>query len=1075
MHINVPGNTTGPLASMPSDDLRKSSSFKYKAFISYRHVAQDRRMAKWLQQSLETYRPPPPLIKKGIPPRLGKVFRDEEELAASSDLSKSISNALNDSEWLVVVCSPRAKLSLWINQEVVEFRKLGRSDRILSYLIDGEPSEAFPSALYEIRSPNITSADKAVRESSEPLAADARTRSSEWGWTTRRKAKLKLLARFLDCDYDDLKRREGERRLRRALFSSILGGIVLAIFTALSVLAITSEQRADTESQNRRRTAYFNVIRLADEARQQALLPRMAFLLESAEPRDRGWEWDRLNYVAHRARNLGGDFKWINNVAISPDGCWIAVAGDRNGGPKVIIWRRGTQEIYHEINLTSASINKMLRFSPDSSRLVLSTGNTPSIIGHELDGLWVFDLESRKFLLSLPKPSHGRFWAVAVDSKLRSAVTFEQHASDSGGTIQLWDTSTGKLLDHADIPIWARYLFLSSDSSRLLVVSIVNPGQEYRLQRWTTRPLAAESSSIPVEANSLTSPFPDLSEILGTDKDDFLTAWNSVSGTMRRLYHERLNIGQVIFDADGRWAATVRKSINSTGLDHGERVLIFSADRKEPVELPWEDSNVLYGSAPINGAHLDGIELSPSGRFLLVPRGSSQQESLPPRAQVFNVLSGRQTATIAGNSDTGWGLRSAFLQDDQLLVSTARNTLAVYDLSTGREVTVLLGHDVGDEYWINDLRTSESGRYAVSSDRRGQAYLWELPPEESQALILKGETFVKALAWSGDGEQIVVGGSSSGPGSGSRSGLVEIWKVSTQERERKFFAQDFSIEGMASIANTNYIVTHDSFDSVNLWNFANGEKIRDLQPGQQLVDPVILSQDQFHSSFPVYSREFRAVDCSRDGSMCAASGLRDGAIRFWAPARSDEILLWRPFGSIATTVAFSADSHAIVAGGAKGEIKFAKLAPLREIWSVKVGEFDISSLATDPKGRWVAAGLSDGSLALVELEHGKVLFRINGHLAKVSDLDFEPTKGERLASASHDGTIKIWDCTLGLETLALIGHTAAVEAISFHPHGHSLASGGVDQTVRIWQTSQYSGVEDAMELTTSTQKHLMSR
>ena len=64
--------------------------YRYDAFISYRHVEPDRKWAKWLHSALETYRVPRKLVQQGIVPRIGRVFRDEEELSAAADLHKDI-------------------------------------------------------------------------------------------------------------------------------------------------------------------------------------------------------------------------------------------------------------------------------------------------------------------------------------------------------------------------------------------------------------------------------------------------------------------------------------------------------------------------------------------------------------------------------------------------------------------------------------------------------------------------------------------------------------------------------------------------------------------------------------------------------------------------------------------------------------------------------------------------------------------------------------------------------------------------------------------------------------------------
>jgi hypothetical protein len=106
---------------------------RYRAFISYRQVDSDRKIAVWLHRSLEAYRTPRGLVKTGTRPRAGTIFRDEEELYASSNLPETIRSALRESDYLVVVCSPRSAASKWVNAEIKYFRdKLTLPDSVLS-------------------------------------------------------------------------------------------------------------------------------------------------------------------------------------------------------------------------------------------------------------------------------------------------------------------------------------------------------------------------------------------------------------------------------------------------------------------------------------------------------------------------------------------------------------------------------------------------------------------------------------------------------------------------------------------------------------------------------------------------------------------------------------------------------------------------------------------------------------------------------------------------------------------------------------------------------------------------------
>ena len=105
----------------------------YWAFISYSHA--DEAWAPWLHLSLEKYRVPRRLIGRphtfGTVPRdLRPVFRDRDELVSGPELSTAIHTALAGSRDLIVICSPRAARSPYVNEEIRQFKKSwpGRSD-----------------------------------------------------------------------------------------------------------------------------------------------------------------------------------------------------------------------------------------------------------------------------------------------------------------------------------------------------------------------------------------------------------------------------------------------------------------------------------------------------------------------------------------------------------------------------------------------------------------------------------------------------------------------------------------------------------------------------------------------------------------------------------------------------------------------------------------------------------------------------------------------------------------------------------------------------------------------------------
>lgn len=225
-----------------------ASEFRYWAFISYSH--RDKSWGRWLHRALETYRVPKrlqgmPTAAGRVPARLTPIFRDRDELPTASNLGTAIEEALRQSWCLIVICSPDAAQSRWVNEEVLAFQRLGRGNRIHCLIVDSgddaAPPLAFPPALGDREEADGS-------RSGEPIAADARRIGDG-----RASAKLKLIAGILGIGYDTLVQREQQRRQRNLLAVTCASLALVVVLAAATVIAITSrrdavDQRTHAES-----------------------------------------------------------------------------------------------------------------------------------------------------------------------------------------------------------------------------------------------------------------------------------------------------------------------------------------------------------------------------------------------------------------------------------------------------------------------------------------------------------------------------------------------------------------------------------------------------------------------------------------------------------------------------------------------------------------------------------------------------------------------------------------------------------------------------------------------------------
>ena len=211
--------------------------YKYDAFISYRHADLDKFAAETLHRQLEAFRLPANLRKGRVGrKRIERVFRDKDELPLTNNLEDPIMQALRDSEYLIVICSPRLRESLWCRKEIEAFIKMHGRENVLAVLIEGEPAESFPDELLYAEETVIRPDGTVgkVRKAMEPLAADIRGKDRAAMKKALKTEILRLLAPIFKLDYDDLRQRHRERRLKRVLTAALAAGAVCLAFGTVS-------------------------------------------------------------------------------------------------------------------------------------------------------------------------------------------------------------------------------------------------------------------------------------------------------------------------------------------------------------------------------------------------------------------------------------------------------------------------------------------------------------------------------------------------------------------------------------------------------------------------------------------------------------------------------------------------------------------------------------------------------------------------------------------------------------------------------------------------------------------------
>lgn len=306
--------------------------FQYFAFISYKR--EDEKWAKKLQNRLETYRLPAIIRKEriDIPKTLKPIFRDKTDLSGVL-LERKLNDELERSKFLIVICSPNAVKSKWVNKEIDHFIALGRTDSIIPVIVKGDPDapdlieRSLPESLLKLRD-----------EGNELLAIHM-TRTGE------RKAFIQLVATILDIDFDKLWIRDRIRRRRRILARIFGIGLPLLVFIAYMSASVLFS------------SAYSYI----KGARQQMELGNNVgaqLLLKEVE--NAFWLFDKSMIPAYKKRVVyrSPDLPYaiakhdgaIRVACFTPEGDYFATAGENN---TVRIWKTENGERVKELHFDS--------------------------------------------------------------------------------------------------------------------------------------------------------------------------------------------------------------------------------------------------------------------------------------------------------------------------------------------------------------------------------------------------------------------------------------------------------------------------------------------------------------------------------------------------------------------------------------------------------------------------------------------------------------------------------------------------------------------------------------------------
>jgi WD40 repeat protein len=856
-----------------------------------------------------------------------EVFRDKQDFTGN-EYHRSLETHLRDSAKLLVICSPQACKSEYVNDEIRQFARLKGPAGIIPILISGIPNNearpgqedqrAFPEALCEVIG--------------MPLAADFRgfdPNKSRLNGTAYQDAWYTILANIYDVPRSEIEQRDKRRRARTRRLTVGVAVVILCLIATAAAIAWKSRAQTKVEAGRSRELRYIGNIGLAQQAYNATDLHGMVELLNNEIPPGgtnapsgnkndlRGFEWFylwRLSQGPSTTMNLGDSFA---AAAFRPDGTTFATAG-KDGTVK--FWSLDLRKELGQLGPLESAVTG-LAFSPDG-KLLATVGDKSSV------RLW--DASSRTAIANITALANIKDLGSAVDGiafspdgKALAGVSFE----DGKKMIRVWDTVSRTIVTSiaGDSTASASEMFVrfSPDGTTLAASS----GFGVRLCRFPSGEMINEFDGPGVYVTAIAFS-PDGKTLAAASENGKVLFYDLKAARKYGAFvaHDDY-LGNVAFSADGK--------------------LLVTSSSDKTIKVWDAKSHALLNTLKGHTTGIQALAISPDARTVL-----SAGDKTVRRWE----LSTRPEYEELGNLDIMMSDIAPSPVDNRLALASA-SSIVIWEPSARKQLTKLADHSES----INSLSCSPDGKTMAIASSGKQVELWDTSSQKTEKLA--GHTgLVYSVAFSPNGKMLA---------STSADRTIRLWDVpSRQPSSTRFPSQTKAVTAVAFSPDGSTLATGSDDRTVKLW---------DLNTGQQIASaPAFAETFKLPPDFDESRQQLvTTLAFSPEGQTLASAGV-NGAVALWRVAKRT----LERYGTLAghtgivNRVVFSPDGRTIATGSADGTVRLWNAALGRELITFKETktnrtdlphflfgtENQVSALAFSHDGQFLVSGLMEGTV-----------------------------------------------------------------------------------------------------------------
>ena len=400
--------------------------------------------------------------------------------------------------------------------------------------------------------------------------------------------------------------------------------------------------------------------------------------------------------------------------------------------------------------------------------------------------------------------------------------------------------------------------------------------------------------------------------------------------------------------------------------------------------------------------------------------------------------------------------------DGTLLAAAGTIGIWIYDARTGKELNLLIEHMDS----VSTVAFSPNNQLLASDGRDSTILLWDPHTGKRKATLTGHQEGVNSVAFSPDGKSLVSGGNDE---------TIRLWDVSTGEQLLTFAGHAGGVSEVMYSPDGEMLVSHGMDEMIHLWDAHTGEFLRSITEYKGDVYSIAYSPDgqtlasagddgkirlwepftgQLKTTIEATTElhGVNSISFNPDGKSLISNTYEDDMIQFWDIASGERLKTIKSPPDTTHHIVLSPDGNTLVNAGSDGTIRFWNVENATPIRTLNGYAEMFSDMAFSPDGNKVVAVSSGPSLRIWDTRTGNLIKTYFPDSVRIKSIAYAPD-GVTLACAggpdSHD-TFWLLNTESGEKSIIFSGHTDTVEAVAFSPDGKTIASGGWDETIRLW-------------------------